>query len=126
MDTDPSAPGGNRLQMLRAVEKRVSNSQLIAFLSLIGTQTVPGKLPSSEFHRTLRSLYRFSSIAEGTSQPLPQKSIFTDSLAPLISSFSYHPLPNHPSVIACSSATPVGLGSLDLLFFCHPCRSQPT
>ncbi|GFS59976.1 hypothetical protein TNCV_3957681 [Trichonephila clavipes] len=51
---------------------------------------------------------------------------FSDSLTPLISSLSYHLSPNYPSVIACSSATPVRLGSLDLLFFCRPCRSQST
>ncbi|GFU92814.1 uncharacterized protein TNCV_1058961 [Trichonephila clavipes] len=45
----------------------------IAFLSLIGTQTVPGS-PQFGFCRTSWSPYRFSSIAEGTSHGLPQKS----------------------------------------------------
>ncbi|GFY02069.1 hypothetical protein TNCV_5099301 [Trichonephila clavipes] len=45
-------------------------------------------------------------------------------LAHLISSLSYHPSPNPPPVISCSFAAPVGLGSLDLLLFCRPCRSQ--
>ncbi|PRD27551.1 UNVERIFIED_CONTAM: hypothetical protein NCL1_35043 [Trichonephila clavipes] len=45
----------------------------IAFLSLIGTQTVPGS-PQFGFRRTSWSPYRFPSIAEGTSQRLPQKS----------------------------------------------------
>ncbi|GFY13930.1 uncharacterized protein TNCV_1295911 [Trichonephila clavipes] len=87
----------------------------IAFLSLIGTQIVPGS-PQFGFRRTSRSPYRFSFIAEGNSQRLPQKSSLfsSDSLAPLISSFSYHPSPNHPSVISCSSAAPVGLSPLDL------------
>ncbi|GFS50648.1 DUF5641 domain-containing protein [Trichonephila clavipes] len=39
----------------------------------------------------------------------------SDSLTPLTSSLSYHHSPNYHSVIACSSAAPVGLGSLDLL-----------
>ncbi|GFV60704.1 hypothetical protein TNCV_4180401 [Trichonephila clavipes] len=43
----------------------------IAFLSLIGTQTVPGS-PQFGFRRTSRSPYHFSSVAEGTSQRLPQ------------------------------------------------------
>ncbi|GFW60631.1 uncharacterized protein TNCV_569771 [Trichonephila clavipes] len=39
-------------------------------------------------------------------------------------SLSNHLPPNHPSVISYSFAVPVGLNSLDLLFFCGPCRSQ--
>ncbi|GFT55680.1 uncharacterized protein TNCV_1785791 [Trichonephila clavipes] len=45
----------------------------IAFLSLIGTQTVP-ESPQFGFRCTSQSPYRFSSIAEGTSQRLPRKS----------------------------------------------------
>ncbi|GFX31758.1 uncharacterized protein TNCV_170911 [Trichonephila clavipes] len=68
----------------------------------------------------------FFLLAEGTSQRLPQNpiSFLGHSRSPYIY-VSNHLSPNHPSVICCSSAAPVDLGSLDLLFFCRPCRSQP-
>ncbi|GFW40871.1 hypothetical protein TNCV_4369191 [Trichonephila clavipes] len=53
--------------------------------------------------------------AKGTSQRLLQNPVpFGLSCSPYIY-LSKHLLPNHPSVISCSSAAPVGLGSLDLL-----------
>ncbi|GFT89409.1 hypothetical protein TNCV_4386951 [Trichonephila clavipes] len=112
----------------------------IAFLSLIGTQTVRGS-PQFEFRSTSRYPYRFALSLKGPHKGSLKNPVFrwrsfttalskiqsslSGALAPLISSLSYHPSPNYPSVISCSFAASVGLGSLDLLFFCHPCRSQP-
>ncbi|GFX40947.1 hypothetical protein TNCV_2216451 [Trichonephila clavipes] len=111
-----------------------------AFLSLIGTQTVPGSLQFG-FRSTSRSPYCFLSIVEGTSQGLPQKSnrllaggasqwppqilILSRALSlRLYPSLSNHLPPNHHSVISCSFAAPFGLGSFGLLSFCRSWWSQ--
>ncbi|GFS99940.1 hypothetical protein TNCV_4196261 [Trichonephila clavipes] len=112
-----------------------------AFLSLIRTQAAPGSL-QFECRSTSWSPYHFLSIAEGTSEGLPQKSnrLLAGGASPrcpqipnlplgrsrstFYRSLSNHVPPNHPSVISCSLAAPVGLGSLDLFFFCRSCRSQ--
>ncbi|GFX02839.1 uncharacterized protein TNCV_4438211 [Trichonephila clavipes] len=72
-----------------------------------------------------RAPSKIQSFAGGASQrPYLKSNLFSGPLAPLISSLSYHPTPNHPPGISCSFDVPVGLGCLDLLFFCRPCQSQ--
>ncbi|GFY00452.1 hypothetical protein TNCV_1664911 [Trichonephila clavipes] len=86
----------------------------IAFLSLIGTQTVP-RSPQFGIHRTERTQYRFFLLAGGTSNgSLKIQSPFGCSRSPYIF-LSNHLSPYHSSVISCSSATPVGLSPFDLL-----------
>ncbi|GFX07356.1 hypothetical protein TNCV_504141 [Trichonephila clavipes] len=82
-------------------------------------------LPSSE-SAVLRGLTIVFFLAEGASQRLPQNPVSTSgSLAHLIYIYiSNHLSPNPTSVISCSSAFPVGLGSLGLLFFCRLCQTQ--
>ncbi|GFT62048.1 hypothetical protein TNCV_3812121 [Trichonephila clavipes] len=101
------------------------------------TKTIPGS-PQFGICRTSQSHYRFSLSLKG-SHRLPDQfsrwrgfqtapsnpvSLFILSRSPYIS-LSNHLSPNDPSVIFCFYATPVGLGSLDLLLFYRPCRSQP-
>ncbi|GFV61774.1 putative RNA-directed DNA polymerase from transposon X-element [Trichonephila clavipes] len=120
----------------------------IIILSLIWTWTVPGSLHFI-FRSTSWSPYRFSLaegtspvlsqksnrfLARGASQPHPQNpNLFWGALAPhfiflsqTISSFTLlpslvllPPLSDSSPLISCSSAAPVGLGSLDLLSFCR-------
>ncbi|GFV99150.1 uncharacterized protein TNCV_1511231 [Trichonephila clavipes] len=67
------------------------------------------------------TIFRWRGFTTAPSNPIS----FLSSALPLYHSLSPHlSPPNHPSVIYCSSAAPVGLGSLDLLSFCRPYRSQ--
>ncbi|GFW86700.1 uncharacterized protein TNCV_4334841 [Trichonephila clavipes] len=107
---------GSKSALLRGIS--------IAFLSLIGTQKVPGS-PQFVFRRTSRSPYRFSSRwRDLTMGPSKIQSSSRALSLPLYLSPSNHFSPNHPFLISCSSAAPVGLSSLVLLFFCRPCRSR--
>ncbi|GFV24493.1 hypothetical protein TNCV_4524261, partial [Trichonephila clavipes] len=64
-------PGNYRFKKQRLHQP--CHAFLRSFLSLIGTQTVPGYL-QFRFRSTSRSPYRFLSIVEGTLQGRPQKS----------------------------------------------------
>ncbi|GFW96296.1 hypothetical protein TNCV_572671 [Trichonephila clavipes] len=83
----------------------------IAFLSLIGTQIVSGS-PHFGIRRTSRTHYRFSSSLKGPNNGSLKIQSLSDSRSP---SLSHQPSPNHPSVISCSFAAPVGLSPFDLL-----------
>ncbi|GFX98742.1 hypothetical protein TNCV_1503201 [Trichonephila clavipes] len=124
----------------------------MVLLSLIGTQTVPGSpqfgfrrlrgFPRFFAEETSQGLpQKFSLFAGGASQRLSPKKTQSLSLrgasqepppnlnqsslglshSTYIHSLSSHPSPNHP-LMFCPFAAPVGLGSLDLFFFCHPVR----
>ncbi|GFT44917.1 hypothetical protein TNCV_1241511, partial [Trichonephila clavipes] len=82
------------------------------------------------------SLYRGRDLTRAPSNQSPSRwrsfttapsnpNLLSGVLATLFYLSLSNPLPhNHPSVISCSFAAPVGLGSLDLLSFCRSCRSQ--
>ncbi|GFX99087.1 hypothetical protein TNCV_2492691 [Trichonephila clavipes] len=113
-----STADSDRQKTIRRVQAnpvcwRCQLERRIAFLSLIGTQTVPGS-PQFGICRTSWSHYRFSSSLKGHHNgSLKIQSLFGLSRSPYIY-ISNNLSPNHPSVVSCSSAAPVGLSPFHL------------